>query len=273
MSPPGRNANSVSESLPLLASEDRANILGLGVSRLNLRLAVDTVERWIDRGERHYVCVAAVHTVMACRRDPGLLKVCNRSGMTTPDGMPLVWLARRSGHPSVERVYGPDLLMALCDPAAAPRRRHYFFGGGPGVAGRLVDRLQTLFPALQIAGWLSPSYGPRLLEQDESSTAAINDRAPDIVWVGLGTGTQEHWMARNRPSLQAPVLIGVGAAFDFLSGVKPQAPRWMQRSGLEWLFRLMSEPRRLGPRYGQYPLFLLLLAGQQLGLRRYPMET
>jgi N-acetylglucosaminyldiphosphoundecaprenol N-acetyl-beta-D-mannosaminyltransferase len=259
-------------SLPQRTQDDRVNVLGLGVTPLNLSLAVEVFAQWIARREKRYVCVAAVHTVMACRHDPALLRICNGSGMTTPDGMPLVWLSRRAGHRHVERVYGPDLMAAACADGLKPGYRHFFYGGEPGAAEALAMKLETRFPELQVAGTLSPPFG----EMAEAEEAALNERInaskADIVWVGLGTGTQEHWMGRNRPRLDAPVLIGVGAAFDFLSGRKPQAPRWLQRRGMEWFFRLATEPRRLWPRYREYPVFLLLLAGQLAGLKEYPLS-
>jgi N-acetylglucosaminyldiphosphoundecaprenol N-acetyl-beta-D-mannosaminyltransferase len=187
--------------------------------------------------------------------------------------MPLVWLCRLAGFRPVERVYGPDLMLAVCEYGVERGYRHFFFGGGPDVPAALAGRLAHRIAGLRVAGVISPPFGETSEPEEERLIGQINDAHPDIVWVGLGTGTQEHWMARHRPRLEAPVLIGVGAAFDFLSGTKPQAPRWMQRSGLEWLFRLLSEPRRLWPRYRQYPLFLILIAAQLARLRRYSLEN
>lgn len=259
-------------SQPPLSSPPRVDILGVAISAINIPVALAALDGWIARCERDYVCVAAVHSVMACRRDPALRQVFNSSGMTTPDGMPLVWLSRFAGHHHVERVYGPDLMLAACSHGVASGVRHFMYGGAPGVPEELRERLLTRFPGLKIVGAISPPYGEISEAEQVELNKEINDARPDIVWIGLGTGTQEHWMARNRPSLAAPVLIGVGAAFDFLSGRKPQAPRWMQRSGLEWLFRFACEPGRLWPRYREYPIFVLLILGQLLHLRKYPME-
>jgi len=250
----------------------RTNVLGVGISAVNMPMAVEVVHQWIAGGERHYVCVAAAHSVMECRRDAPLRRLFNQSGLTTPDGMPLVWLSRWAGHRDVRRVYGPELMSAVCLRGLEHGYRHYFYGGAPGVAEGLVDRLRARFPGLAVAGSSSPLYRDLKREEEERIEREINDAHPDIVWVGLGTGRQEHWMAKVRPRLQASVLVGVGAAFDFLSGQKRQAPPWIRQIGLEWLFRLVHEPRRLWPRYREYPLFVLLVAAQRLNLRSYDLD-
>jgi N-acetylglucosaminyldiphosphoundecaprenol N-acetyl-beta-D-mannosaminyltransferase len=248
------------------------NVVGLGVDPVDLAAACGAIDQWIYGRHRRYICLAAVHSVMAARRDPALRRAFNGSGLTTPDGMPLVWLCRLAGHPRTTRVYGPDLVLAVCAASVARGWRHYFFGGGPGVAQALAERLQERFAGLQVAGTLTPPFGDSSAAEDEANVRRLNESSADIIWVGLGTGRQEKWMAEHRPQLEAPVLISVGAAFDFLSGSKPQAPRWLQRSGLEWLFRLASEPGRLWPRYREYPLFLILLAAQRAGLRQFRVD-
>jgi len=250
----------------------RVNILGVGISAITMQTALAVIDGWIARREPHYVCVATVHGVMECQRDPALRRIYNRSGLTTPDGMPLVWLSRLSGFPSVERVYGPDLLLALCEHGLDRGYRHFFYGGEPGVAEALAARLRARFPGLQIVGTYTPPFRPLTPAEDAAVVATINAAGPDIVWVGLSTPKQDRWMAEHVGRLTAPVLIGVGAAFDFHSGRKRQAPRWMQRSGLEWLFRLSQEPRRLWRRYLIYnPLFVALVLLQWSGLRRYSL--
>jgi N-acetylglucosaminyldiphosphoundecaprenol N-acetyl-beta-D-mannosaminyltransferase len=187
--------------------------------------------------------------------------------------MPLVWLSRLQGFHHVERVYGPDLMLALCERLAAKGYRHFFYGGAEGVPEQLASVLQKRFPGLQVAGTFSPPFRSLTADEDDRIVQMINAAAPDIVWVGLSTPKQERWMAGHRERLTAPVLIGVGAAFDFLTGRKPQAPRWMQRAGLEWLFRLLTEPRRLWRRYLiNNPLFVALVVLQALGVRRYGLE-
>jgi N-acetylglucosaminyldiphosphoundecaprenol N-acetyl-beta-D-mannosaminyltransferase len=227
----------------------RANILGVWVNAINMKMALHTIEDWISRGEPHYVCVTSVHGVMESQRDQELRRIYTTAGLVTPDGMPLVWLSRLMGFRDVERVYGPDLMLAVCERSTARGYRHFFYGGAPGVAEKLVVRLQSRFPGLQVAGIDSPPFRHLTLQEDRAVVEHINTARPDIVWVGIGTPKQERWMAMHVGQLSAPVLIGVGAAFDFHAGLKKQAPRWMQRSGLEWSFRLMTEPRRLGRRY------------------------
>jgi len=227
----------------------RVDVLGVGISATTLQEAVRLVEHWVERGERHYVNVCTVHTVMECRQAPKLREIVNSSGLSTPDGMPLVWLSRLRGHPTTERVYGPDLMLALCARSATTGHRHFFYGGRPGVAEQLVEHLSARYPGLRVAGVHAPPQRPADAEEDVAVLAMINAARPDLVWVGLGTPKQDYWMARHLPRLSAPVLIAVGAAFDMHAGLLRQAPRWMQRSGLEWAFRLAQEPRRLAYRY------------------------
>ncbi len=231
-------------------AEDRAtDILGVHVSAVNMPSAIETIERWIAEGERHYVCICTVHTVMECQQDPALLQVVNGAGLRTPDGMPLVWLSLQAGNRHVTRVYGPDLMLALCERSAITGHRHFFYGGAPGVADVLADRLGARFPGLRVAGIHTPPMLPVGALEDAATIEKINESGADIVWVGLGAPKQDWWVANHRPLLKASVLIAVGAAFDFHSGRVRQAPRWMQRNGLEWLFRLSQDPRRLWKRY------------------------
>jgi N-acetylglucosaminyldiphosphoundecaprenol N-acetyl-beta-D-mannosaminyltransferase len=250
----------------------RVNVLGVGISAVDLTRTVDALRNWIDARSPVYVCVTPAHAVMDCRRDPELRRIHNRSGLTTPDGMSMVWLLRLHGHRHVSRVYGPDLLLATCDASQTRGWRHFFLGGAPGVAAKMVQRLAVRFPRLAVAGTASPPFRELSAEEDAAQVGEINAARPDIVWVGLGSPKQERWMAAHRDRLDAPVLVGVGAAFDFLSGRKAQAPRWLQRAGLEWLFRWATEPRRLAPRYGRYPLFVLLVLAQATGLARFDVE-
>jgi len=251
----------------------RANILGVGVSPLNMRQALDIVDQWIAQRRPHYVCVTTMHGVMESQRDKDLRRIHNTAGLVTPDGMPLVWLSRLRGFPHVERVYGPDLMLALCSGSVAMGYRHFFYGGARDVADRLAANLRRRIPELLVAGIYSPPFRPLTAEEDERIVEMINETNPDIVWVGLGTPKQEHWMAKHVGRLRAPALIGVGAAFDYHAGLKRQAPRWMRGSGLEWSFRLLTEPRRLWSRYLiNGPLFLSLLLLQTLGVKQYTLE-
>lgn len=224
-------------------------ILGVGVSVVSMPRAVETISDWIRSGHKTYVCVANTHLVTECQRDSQLKRIHNQAGMVTPDGMPLVWISHLSGHKQVQRVYGPDLLLAMCKAGLSCGLGHYFYGGAPGVCELLAARLRTQFPDLRIVGTHSPPFRQLSDAELEQDLDRINASNADIVWVGLGAPKQEQWMATHRDHLTASVLIGVGAAFDFHAGVKKQAPRWMQRHGLEWLFRLACEPRRLWKRY------------------------
>lgn len=267
--------NKISQSpIPLpRAPIFRVNILGVGISPITLPQAINHLAAWIDSRTRHYVCVCTVHTVMECQRSETMRRAVNGAGLATPDGMPLVWLSQRHSQAQVSRVYGPDLLLALCAHSVERGYSHYFYGGAAGVPELLAEKLRQRFPGLKIAGSYSPPFHSLTPPEDEAIIAQINQAAPDIVWVGLGTPKQDLWMAAHREHLAAPVLIGVGAAFDFHTGRLPQAPRWIQQHGLEWLFRLAQEPRRLWYRYLVYnPIFVLLVLAQTLGLRRYSLE-
>lgn len=247
----------------------RFNVLGVGISALTLNQARDLVLTARYGASLGYTCVCTVHAICEARADPAFRRTLNSSFLSTPDGMPLVWL----GPAGVERVYGPDLMLAVCEAGRSTGMRHYFYGGNPGVAEILAAKLAARFPGLTVAGTFTPPFRP--LDENESAAlrADVARSRPDIIWVGLSTPKQERFMAEQWASLNAGLLIGVGAAFDFHSGRVRQAPRWIQRRGFEWLFRLCMEPRRLAPRYFKTnPSFLLRVLGQRLGLARYPLE-
>lgn len=227
----------------------RVDVLGVGISAVNMTSAVAQIARWIDQGDRRYVCVTGVHGVMESQRDPELRQIHNRSGLTTPDGMPMVWAGRWAGVSDMTRVYGPDLMLRVCEAGLEQGWRHFFYGGSEGVANELAVRLGNRFPGLKVAGVHTPPF--RLLEAAEVDevVSTINAADPDLVWVGLSTPKQELWMSSLRPKLEAAVLLGVGAAFDINSGRASQAPTWMQKGSLEWAYRLAREPRRLWRRY------------------------
>lgn len=229
----------------------RVDVLGVGISAVNMQMAVAAVREWVEQGARQYVCVTGVHGVMESQDDPLLLRIHNESGLTTPDGMPMVWAGKRAGAGWIERVYGPDLMLAVLEQAAARGWTSYLYGGAPHVPDLLATRLRETISGLKIVGRYSPPF--RSLTEEEMDEAAdrINATKAALVWVGLSTPKQEHWMYAMRPRLQAPVLLGVGAAFDFHAGLLKQAPVWMQRSGLEWSYRLAREPRRLWRRYAR----------------------
>jgi N-acetylglucosaminyldiphosphoundecaprenol N-acetyl-beta-D-mannosaminyltransferase len=224
-------------------------ILGVRISALNMDLAVETIENWISERKRHYVCICTVHTIMECQRSADLKATVNSAGMRTPDGMPLVWLSRNAGRGHVSRVYGPDLMLEMCRRSGTEGHRHFFYGGGPGVVETLVDHLTQQFPDLDVAGVHTPGMLANGEMESSDVIEKINASGAEIVWVGLGAPKQDWWVANHRALLDAPVLVAVGAAFDFHSGSVKQAPGWMQRNGLEWLFRLWQDPKRLWRRY------------------------
>lgn len=254
----------------MTASIGYVNVLGVKVSAINMPRALEEIDGWIQTREQHYVTITGVHGIMESQRDATIREIHNRAGMITPDGMPLVWISHRRGQKDVRRVYGPDLLLETCKASMTQGYRHFFYGGAPGVADQLAGKLQARFPNLQVVGTYCPPFKPLTPEEDEEIVARINEANPDIIWVGLSTPKQERWMSAHLGQLTAPVMVGVGAAFDFHAGLKAQAPVWMQRNGLEWLFRLVTEPRRLWKRYLiNNPSFMALIVMQELGLRRY----
>lgn len=244
---------------------DRGDVLSVGVSAITMDDAVATLERWIEERRREYVCVTGVHGVMECRSDPSLRKIHDEAGMVAPDGMPLVYFLRLVGKKRTQRVYGPDLMRAMTTLSAKRGYRQFYYGGDVGLAEKLKEALVRTASGLQVVGTFSPPFRALTPEEDRAIVDMINAVRPDIVWVGLSTPKQERWMAAHRGQIEAPVMIGVGAAFDFLAGTKRQAPLWMQRHGLEWLFRLCAEPRRLWRRYAYIvPGFSCLAAGELL---------
>jgi N-acetylglucosaminyldiphosphoundecaprenol N-acetyl-beta-D-mannosaminyltransferase len=251
----------------------RTNVLGVGVSAINLSLAMQVIEQWIETQTPNYICVTGVHGIMESQNDPALRQIHNNAGLVTPDGMPLVWLSKLMGQSHVDRVYGPDLMLAFCQLSVQKGYRHFLYGSSEAVLTQLSKRLCQRIPGIQIVGAYSPPFRPLTEAEDQSVVAQINESAADVVWVGLSTPKQEQWMASHLGHLSAPVLVGVGAAFDFHAGTKPQAPYWMQRSGLEWVFRLSTEPRRLWKRYlFNNPRFILSVCLQISGLRNYSIQ-
>jgi N-acetylglucosaminyldiphosphoundecaprenol N-acetyl-beta-D-mannosaminyltransferase len=211
-----------------------------------------------------YVCVCNVHTVMASAEDAELRSALLGSSLNVPDGQPLVWAINALGHSLAGRVYGPELMARACARAAETGQRFYLYGGrNQGALVQLALNLRQRYPGVKIVGGYSPPHRPLTDDEQASVVREINGSRADVVWAGIGVPKQEKWMMRMRPLLDAPVLIGVGAAFDFHAGLVPQAPAWIQDSGLEWAYRLAHEPRRLWRRYTRYnPRFLHAFARQ-----------
>ncbi len=243
---------------------DRYRILDVGISALTPGRAVEIVLDWVAARERRYLSVCPADTILQCHDHPDLAAIVNGAGLAVPDGMPVVWIGKLQGF-SVSRVYGPDLMLALCDKGRAGGVRHYFYGGTDDLLKTLEAALTARFPGLLVAGSWAPPFRPLTPEEERETAERINAARPDIVWIGIGTPKQDYWAARFRERLEAPVLIPVGAAFNFHAGTVRQAPRWMGRIGLEWLFRLLMEPGRLWKRYliGN-TRFVLLVSSQAL---------
>ncbi len=227
----------------------KVDILGVGISVIDPLKAVALLKCWIAQRFRCYVCVAPVATLVDCQRMPEYRQVVNAAAMVTPDGMPVVWLTRAKGYCDIERTYGPDLMRNMCDQGRALSLRHFLYGSTAETLKALEAKLIENYPGILVSGSYSPPFLVQARQEPDEIINLINGAKPDIVWVGLGSPKQDFWMSLNRARIDAPVLVGIGAAFDFISGAKPQAPRWMQHSGLEWLFRFCCEPRRLWKRY------------------------
>jgi N-acetylglucosaminyldiphosphoundecaprenol N-acetyl-beta-D-mannosaminyltransferase len=232
---------------------------------------MDWMERMIAAGARGYVTAAAVNLVMSAQHEPETLAAVLGATLAVPDGQPLVWALRALGRRDATRVYGPDLMARFCDRAAAREIPVYLYGGRtPEALELLTRRLLELHPGLRVVGGHSPPFRTLTADEEDRLAAEIDASGAEVVWVGIGQPKQERWMLHMRPRLQAPLLVGVGAAFDFHAGLVSQAPRWMQRSGLEWAYRLSREPRRLWRRYARYnPLFVAGFARQYVRHRRH----
>lgn len=224
-------------------------ILGTPVNALTLDHLVETIDRWVLERERHYICTLDVHALIEGLHAPDVQQIYRSASVVTPDGMPLVWLLRHAGYRHANRVCGPDLMPALFKRSEAAGYRHFLYGSTTHTLDLLTARLRGSFPQANVVGSYSPPFRELLDDEQEGIAARINGLAPDIVWVGLGAPKQDRWMGTYRPKLAAPVLIGVGAAFDMLAGKVRRAPRIIQRSGCEWMFRMFQEPRRLCGRY------------------------
>jgi N-acetylglucosaminyldiphosphoundecaprenol N-acetyl-beta-D-mannosaminyltransferase len=250
-------------------------VLGVRLDALGLGEATRCIDSWIASGTKGFVCLVNVHVVETARKSPELREALRDSGLNLPDGAPVAWLAGRKMGRRIGRVTGSDFFAAVC---GGTRRRHFFLGSTEPTLVNLIEAVETCYPRAEICGAHSPPFRTLSGKDSADIAARVNESSPDIVWVGLGAPRQEVWMLRNRDRIDAPVLAGVGAVFDFASGVKRRAPDWVQRSGLEWVHRLASEPRRLSGRYlSTNSSFLTRAAGEELatlcGSRRRPPPT
>jgi N-acetylglucosaminyldiphosphoundecaprenol N-acetyl-beta-D-mannosaminyltransferase len=249
------------------------NVLGVAVSPVNMALALEQIIQAVEHKQKGYVCVTGVHGVSVAQSDPEFREILNRAFLCTPDGMPMVWVGRWQGQKQMDRVYGPDLMLAVMALSEKAGWRHYFYGGANGTAMTLKAKLLEKFPKLQIAGVCEPPFRPLNPEEEQKLREELRLARPDMMWIGLSTPKQERFMAQYLEQLDATLMFGVGAAFDFLAGTVRQAPRWMQRCGLEWFFRLCCEPRRLWKRYFKNnSLFVARIFCQFTGLRKFPLR-
>ncbi len=247
------------------------SVLGVRVDALQIPEVIGRMREWIARRDAcHYIAVTGMHGITEAQHHPDFKVVLAGADLVVPDGMPLVWIGRLRGESLRRRVYGPELMLRFCRETAPTGCRHFLYGGEAGAPEQLAEFLEKECTGICIAGTYSPPFRSTTPEEDEAIIGRINRAAPDVLWVGLGTPKQETWMDRQRNKLRVPVMVGVGAAFDFLSSRKKQAPVWMQENGLEWLFRLLQEPRRLWKRYlVNGSEFVLLAALELLGFRDF----
>ncbi len=249
---------------PAPVAPDAVNILGVPLALTDYDETMTWIDATIAHEEKGYICVAATHTIMVCDEDPELRAAVLNSSLTVPDGQPLVWAMNALGGDLEDRVYGPELMARYCEHAAETGTKMYLYGGrNQGALVQLALNLRQRYPGVRIVGGYSPPFRDLSPEEEDALVEEINRSTADVIWVGVGAPKQEKWMANMRDRLDAPVLVGVGAAFDFHAGLVPQAPDWMQSSGLEWLYRMVQEPRRLAPRYVRYnPRFITGFARQ-----------
>jgi N-acetylglucosaminyldiphosphoundecaprenol N-acetyl-beta-D-mannosaminyltransferase len=251
----------------------RVDVLGVGIHAMDMDTAIREILDALDHRKKGYVCVTGVHGVMEAQDDLEFRRILNESFLTTPDGMPTVWVGRAQGHRSIARVYGPDLMAIVCASSVAKGYRHFLYGGVEGVGGALQARLEEAYPGIKVVGHYTPPFRPLDESEERDLIARISNLKPDVIWVGLSTPKQERFMAHYIDKLDTVLMFGVGAAFDIHTGRTKDSPQWMKKSGLQWLHRLIQEPRRLGKRYlVNNPAFLVRIAGQFAARRSYLRE-
>ncbi len=248
-----------------------ADVLGVKVSAVNMKLAVELADQWVVAGNPGYICVTGVHGVMEAQADSELRRILNRALINAPDGMPMSWIGHLQGFQQMDRVFGPDFMTAMCRLSVERGYRNFLYGGKPGVAELLSETLRRKFPDLQVVGTYTPPFRNLTPEEEAEILAQVRESRPHILWVGLSTPKQERFMAQYVDRLQTPLLVGVGAAFDYHTGHIRDCSEWIKRAGLQWLHRLRQDPRHLWRRYlRNNPAFLWHIACQISGLRQYP---
>jgi N-acetylglucosaminyldiphosphoundecaprenol N-acetyl-beta-D-mannosaminyltransferase len=265
-----RPESSAQARLSEVTAPPTVDVLGVQLALTDYDEMLDWIDEMIGAQARGYLCACNVHTVMASREDAELRAALDLASINVPDGQPLVWAMNALGYALPGRVYGPELMSRACERAVDLGHRFYLYGGrNQGALVQLALNLRRRFPGVRIVGGYSSPHRPLTEEEEMAIVEEINHSRADVVWAGIGVPKQEKWMARVRPQLTAPVLIGVGAAFDFHAGLVPQAPGWIQERGFEWAYRLAQEPRRLWKRYLRYnPKFVGAFAAQLAADRR-----
>ncbi len=252
----------------------RANVLGIGVDAIDMRMATENIFSALENNRKGYVCVTGVHGVIESQTNENLKQIINDSLLTTPDGMPTVWVGRWQGHKQMRRVYGPDLMLEVCRASVEKGYRHFFYGGNTGVAEELADNLTKLFPGIEIAGTYTPPFRPLDANEEIALAETVRICQPDIFWVGLSTPKQEKFMAEYIGKLDTKIMLGVGAAFDVHTDRMTDSPEWIKNLGMQWFHRLIQEPRRLGKRYGVIvPTFIYKVLLQFIGAKKYRLEV
>jgi len=251
-------------------TEVLVNVLDIGVHAVDMEQSVARMRLALEEGRKGYVCLASVHGIMEARRNRDLRSIFANAYLVAPDGMPTVWMGHLQGLPGMQRVFGPDLMLEIFSRRELSGYKHFLCGGEPGVAEQLHDEMLRRFPWVSIVGTYAPPFRPMSAEEESELAAQVRQLKPDIFWVGLSTPKQERFMARYLPMLDTKLMIGVGAAFLFHTGVIKDSPSWVKRAGLQWLHRLLQEPARLWRRYlVNVPLFLFQAVLQLTGLRSY----
>jgi N-acetylglucosaminyldiphosphoundecaprenol N-acetyl-beta-D-mannosaminyltransferase len=247
------------------------NILGIAVDALHMESALTHIAAALSQRRKGYVCMIGVHGIMEAQRDPRLAQIYTRSTLAVPDGMPTVWLGRFQGFPQMQRVTGPDLMLEIFRRPEFADCTHFLYGGKEGVAEELRASFSKRCPSARIVGTYTPPFRDLTVEEEESVAAQIRSLNPHIVWVGISTPKQERFMMRLLPLLESTLMFGVGAAFDFHTGRIKDAPNWVKRAGLQWLHRLLQDPRHLFWRYlRNNSAFCWNIAMQLTGIRVYP---
>ena len=270
MTRPQPHPTAAASATAVAADIPKREILGVPVAMTDYQGAVEALDAMVDSRERGYVCAVSVHSLTSALDDPEMRAVFRGATLVLPDGMPVVWAANLLGAGLEGRVYGPQLMLRYSERCAERGHRVWLYGGrDQGSLAQLALNLRRRLPGINIVGGYSPPFRAMTDEEEDALVDQINDARPDVLWVGIGAPKQERWMARMRDRLEVPVMCAVGAAFDFHAGLKKQAPVWMQHSGLEWLFRLGSEPRRLGKRYLVNNPAFISLALQEIWRARF----